>query len=337
MKLSLLLTIVLNCLTSFCISYSHELCILTRVKDISFILPQWLEFHQISGVNHIYIANDCSSGKDGTIYWSQFYQKLKFTTVFLNQSFNDCTGEHRPKESLLFNYMFQKAKNSCKWITVIDPDEYMVSIDNAENDLHQTIVNSQLPIIRMSWDVMSTHGHESHQTGLLLDIYQDGKLGRNLKTLIQSKYVAAWTDSHHPFKFNWFSPNVGGMPLRDYSRPFFIQDYELKNDSSGCEVPKAGIILKHFQGLSWEDYQQIRASRKYDSAGLPNAWADQARLHWESFNITRNKCSRLAEACTKHVAVKMKQTIREKLGKFCGNEAEKINKHYNAWVSGDVP
>lgn len=42
-------------------SYKKKICLLTRVKNVAYLLPQWIEFHIASGVDHFYIVNDCSS------------------------------------------------------------------------------------------------------------------------------------------------------------------------------------------------------------------------------------------------------------------------------------
>ena len=44
--------------------YKKKICLLTRVKNVAYLLPQWIEFHIASGVDHFYIVNDCSSDND---------------------------------------------------------------------------------------------------------------------------------------------------------------------------------------------------------------------------------------------------------------------------------
>lgn len=114
--------------------YKHELCILTRVKDVSYLLPQWIEYHTNVGVDHIYIADN---GK--TMFWAQFYAKHHLVTLYESQDFNNCT-QHVPKESVLFDFLFQKAQHTCEWVTVIDADEYMVPTNSQQ--LSATFIDS---------------------------------------------------------------------------------------------------------------------------------------------------------------------------------------------------
>ena len=50
--------------------YKKNICLLTRVKNVAYLLPQWIEFHIASGVDHFYIVNDCSSD-NGNVRYSQ--------------------------------------------------------------------------------------------------------------------------------------------------------------------------------------------------------------------------------------------------------------------------
>ena len=39
----------------------YDICLLTRVKNVAYLLPQWFEFHIAFGVDHFFVVDDCSN------------------------------------------------------------------------------------------------------------------------------------------------------------------------------------------------------------------------------------------------------------------------------------
>jgi len=48
------------------IEYDFDVCIISRVKNVAYLLPQWLEYHHLVGVDQFFIINDCSND-DGQV------------------------------------------------------------------------------------------------------------------------------------------------------------------------------------------------------------------------------------------------------------------------------
>ena len=386
-------------------TYRHELCILTRVKDVSYLLPQWIEYHTNTGVDHVYIANDCSSDNDKTMFWAKFYAKHDLVTLYESQDFNNCT-QHVPNESVLFDFLFQKVKHTCEWLTVIDADEYMVP-SNAQQiasfskntartrrpPLKQVIdaLNQQSqPVVRMPWYILSTHGHETRPYGFITNAYTSGQYAPIRKTLVKSQYVAHWIDSHVPQKYVWNLPKVQGRTFKNYVRSFavtddefsmqnvhvsgsgaectehqqrrYLRDRNMSNSSYSnqnaqlhprnsstfahttsqhnpnhvhahqpestnssvqhctrtieCKLPKSPLSVYHYQALSWQDYQSIRASRVFDSTGIRNGWSTNARALWLTFNYTYDVCSERNRDYLRWANQKMVDSVMAKITKF---------------------
>ena len=250
------------------IKYKYELCVLTRVKDVSYLLPQWLEYHINAGVDHFYIADDCSTDGGKTMFWAQLYSNVGMVTLYETQDFNDCTN-HIPNEAKLFDFLFEKAKQSCEWITVIDADEYMYPSNpqngilfgdtkqreqadlnhnmkhNISNHVYHKPVLKQIiaqlekhqqALVRMPWYVMSTQGYESRPPGLLLQAYTHGQYAMVRKTLVKSRHVALWHDSHTPLRFEWSAPRVDHKLMRDYARSFYVKATEFHSETVNLPV-----------------------------------------------------------------------------------------------------
>lgn len=383
-------------------TYKHELCVLTRVKDISYLLPQWIEYHTNVGVDHIYIANDCSTDNGKTMFWTKFYAEHYLVTLYESQDFNNCTY-HVPNESVLFDFLFQKAKNACEWVTVIDADEYMVPTNSQESvqlfergtshaahklrlplkQLIHTLNKQSQPILRMPWYIMSTHGLEMRPSGFITTAYTNGQYAQIRKTLVKSEYVNHWIDSHAPQKYVWNLPRVQGRKFKDYARSFVVTDNEFSaqkvrvsgsaaecvdyqqrrylrdvavlhahnstahmyphNSSSTthhhqnrshvpattsntsivyctrtveCILPESPLSIYHYQALSWQDYESIRASRVLDSTGIQNGWGVNARALWLGFNYTYDVCSERNQHYLHWANQIMEQSIKSKLAQY---------------------
>ena len=63
--------------------YKNKICLLTRVKNVAYLLPQWLEYHIASGVDHFYIVNDCSDD-NGNVRYSVSYLCIAVKYHFCN-------------------------------------------------------------------------------------------------------------------------------------------------------------------------------------------------------------------------------------------------------------
>ena len=208
-----------------------------------------------------------------------------------------------PNEGKLFNFLFQKSKPWCEWTAVIDADEYIFpstdgdyerAIQKQPDSFLKSVLNEFIvyPIVRMPWYIMSSHGYERRPHGLIAAKYIEGMFQKllKMKTIIRSRYVVSWTDSHHPLKFGWFSPSIEGKPLREYNRPFLVQPNEMTLKKE-CLVPKSPLVIRHYRALSWEDFRSIRLNRTHTSFGGTNVWAKNPRRKWLEFNFTSHHYS----------------------------------------------
>lgn len=302
------------------ITYAYKLCIVTRVKNVAHLLPQWFEYHILIGVDQFYIADDCSNDGNRTAFWMHFYGQLGKVSFFQNQTFNNCTHRTKSGQSVgspaLYDFTFTFAKPKCEWVGVIDPDEYLTARgDGVFGKTIFTSVNKDMlsvkplldtmrkPIIRLPWYAMSSHGYEKRPQKLLVDAYLMGKFHPQknpiIKTMMKTKYVIKWNFSHYPTIFEPSAPNINHGPLRKYATRQTLASHEmvmqkLRNNVT-CLVPRSPIFLKHFITLSWEDFYQGRGNLTFDSDGNKNMWARLPRSTWEEWNFTdTSKCASLA-------------------------------------------
>lgn len=247
--------------------YDYQTCIVSRVKDVSLLLPQFFEYHIAAGIDHFFLTNHCSRSE--TLFWTDFYRKE--VTMFRNQSFNDCCAGGTTDEAKLIDFTFQLAKPRCKWIVVMDFDEYIFptrAVDGARIPDYLSEMTS-LQLLRMPWLLMSNNGLEiAPRNKTFIEIFQRGSFNRIKKTMVRSAYVTSWHSPHQPEKFLWSSiiKTPRGQLLRDYSRPFYISSNEMfqsEQSTAACEFPRAPLYIRHYQSIAWDDTKTLRANRQH--------------------------------------------------------------------------
>lgn len=330
--------------------YDYELCIATRIKDVSKLVPQWIEFHLTAGVEHIYILNDCS--RIDSFFWPVQFYSNDVTFIMNNTAFN-CSNHDQmgvKEDTANIDYIFQKAKKHCQWVAVIDPDEYIFPSSDSDSHLYtnQNQIQKQessivkvsnivevspllyylrsskvLPVIRMPWYTFSTNGLETPITNeLIVNTYTHGRYETVMKSMALSKYVVKWSDSHKPTKFQIYSPpKIDGLHLRDYTRSWNIKPSEMTLDIHGnCIQPKAIFYLRHFRVLNWQDHMKFRLSYK---VGIFREFSqdneDNERLKWESMNFMQPRdplCPPLGEEYRLYIVNRMKISVRKRLFEY---------------------
>ena len=89
---------------------------------------------QAIGVDRIFIADDCSKDKRTPAILEALASQNKITylkAATISFLHNCSSTSYEPNEALHFSHLFSLARNTCKWITSIDVDEYMFPVDGS--------------------------------------------------------------------------------------------------------------------------------------------------------------------------------------------------------------
>ena len=309
--------------TSFRKGQNFKLCVISRIRDVSLLLPQWLEFHIAAGVDHFFLTNDCSN--DATLQWLTIPLYSASISLSRNQSFNNCTQGANSKEGDLIDDTFQRAKAACEWTVLLDPDEYIFPTHFQPGALvSDYIANLSVPLLRLPWLVMSNNGYEKSVDGMtIVETFRSGSIFNKLKkTLVQSRYIKRWINPHHPEKFEYFSPKIGPYPLRDVSRPFYISDNEMETNGR-CTIPKAPLYIRHFQTQAWHDFLVLRSNRR--SPWFSGSEDDLRRI-WRESNL-QSSCLPPGDEFVSFIVSRMKNRLRD-------HSPSKFESFYKDWLKG---
>jgi hypothetical protein len=255
-------------------------CVITRVRNVPKLIPEWIKYHLVNclcsirdsfyyliiqaiGVERFFIADDCSSGRNTTKVLQPFSHEDKVKIFFQKQlNYLNCS-DFRPDESRHFSFLFQYSQPMCEWIAAIDVDEYIFPLENPREVKFLPDLLRHHDLVRMPWYLMSSHGHEVREPGLIVERFTEGVMNQHIKTFAKSSLISDWRSSHYPMFID--------RKLRFAQHPF-VYDWEM-NMSLPCPKPMASpLILKHFQSLSWEEYMELRGSRNVTSDNKPNMW-----------------------------------------------------------------
>ena len=151
------------------VPYDYELCIATRIKDVPKLVPQWIEFHLVAGVGHIYIVNDCS--RESSFFWPVDFYSDDVTFIMNNTALNCSNHDNMgvKEDTANVNLAFQTAKKHCQWVAVIDPDEYIFpSDDNANYVMNNNNDNDLLSSSSISGSSVLYQNHHYHKNDQVL-------------------------------------------------------------------------------------------------------------------------------------------------------------------------
>lgn len=260
----------------------HDVCIITRIRNVGYQLPQWIHFHREFGISHFYISDDCSND-NVTISLAKHFESNGLISFYEKFKFLNCENHH-PDESLHFRALFKIAKHQCKYISAIDVDEYMFPVKDSHYDksISQILKEYSEPIVRMPWFVMSSHGYENIPKGLIIENYYKGQyITHHVKTIALTSTIENWRISLYPkFKKNIISQN---KYVSEFGNSPKLYDWEL-NQTELCPIPTSMIYLRHFAGLSYEDFMKGRGSIQKTSNNDTNIWSINPREKWKRLN-----------------------------------------------------
>ena len=296
----------------------YDLCVISRVRNVPSLIPAWIEFNTLIGIQHFFIADDCSTSGSSTNYWLKFYEKAGLVTPFFTQPLNNCSNHH-PRESYLLQYVFEhvRSKPLCAWIGVVDPDEYIVPVNNST--LKMFTSNPANIYLRIPWLFMGHSAQQVEKNESKLSTFLCGEWNPHIKTFAREEVIRGWHSSHYP---TFYSVNLNKQLGPD---PFLAKPFEYST-VDGCDrIPLHGLAIRHYYHLSFQEHMKVRGNRKHSSDGtlLPySAWnISQHHTNWLSGNVSCSRCGRVGESNAQSLAEQLNDQIVHKYGSLVTDPA----------------
>ena len=229
------------------------------VKDEGPYLREWLEFHRLVGVEHIYLYNNGSSDNSQEVL--SHFSRTNYVTQIPWSSF---VRDGSPQR-LAYAHALSNFGPAWRWMALIDLDEFLFP---TEADALPSVLArcEHLPALAAYWRVFSFSGHEKRPAGLVIENYTmrapfPPEPGANpsllkFKSIVDPSRVAAVVSPHVVMLY---TGEIGA----------YTEDGVSVSESGAYAKMAAGQLrLNHYYTKSEEEWQ--RKLLKGSGAGVPN-------------------------------------------------------------------
>lgn len=232
--------------------YKYTLGIVAIAKNEGEYIQEWCAFHKVAGVDVIYLYDNES--------FDDMKEKLQpfIESGFVRYHYVEGKGQ----QIKTYEKAFNKYKKECKYLTFIDCDEYLFSI-NKNIRLKEYITNFFKHNLKagglvINWIMFGDNGHEHTPSGLCIEAFTKratiGKRGTELVKTVVCSERALYPESPHSFIYKWgfaaYDPDGNLSPSWNHS----IQNY-------------SSIHLNHYFCKSIEQWHK---RRNLGDVGTPN-------------------------------------------------------------------
>jgi hypothetical protein len=330
------------------VDYQYRVCAFTTLENGAFLLPQWVDYHTIVGIDQFYLINQCDEDSDKKSAWLSFYESLGLVHQlnYGKVSSNDkCATTSSQADHL--NQIYLMAKSDCEWVIPLGVDEYInpgqegshpnlpspsiigikkfrsmiLNMDMAF--LKSLLTNSSSPVYRLPIYTMSNHMNDNHTHSLVIDHYLYGQFSNEDKYLVRSDYIPKLEEAAKASLRKGAKLSLSSLFMTT------VQEGELtpiSAERSLCLIPSTPLFIKHFHVLSLEDYLKMSSD------------ADKSKQKWLKYYFKR-RCPLLNEASRRVLSRKMLELFHKNYQAYCGNRTSSSLPNETRvlkWLSADA-
>lgn len=138
--------------------YNVSLCLI--FKNEARFLNEWLTYHQLIGINHVYLYNNNST--DRYLEIINPFIKSGFVTLY------QWPKHYAQKEA--YEDCWEKTKNETHWLGFMDADEF-VNLRHCNNITDFLSSYKNYPSVLLNWRMFGTSGHLTNKTGNVIESF----------------------------------------------------------------------------------------------------------------------------------------------------------------------
>lgn len=184
---------------SYSVNYQYELSICAIFKDEAPYLKEWIEFHQLVGVQHFYLCNHNSQDNYKEVLAPYIASGLVELTEWYNDAyelfaFNDVQCQ-------FYTESLKRARNVSHWVAFIDSDEFL--FPTYENSLLEVLKDYQkFGGVGVNWQMFGTsHVEKLSIEDLLIEhliccLDPSNPVHNTVKSIIQPRRASHFTSPH---------------------------------------------------------------------------------------------------------------------------------------------
>lgn len=158
-KIILFLLIIVSPNLYCVVEIKYELSVAAIFQDEAPYLKEWIEYHQMLGVEHFYLYNNQSQDEYLKVL-TPYIKSKKVTLIdWPNQPITYSDGKHSDwvcnTQAPAFYDAIKRAKNTSKWLAIIDLDEFIVPVKES-SILRFLKIHDDASQIQIFWQAYGT-------------------------------------------------------------------------------------------------------------------------------------------------------------------------------------
>ena len=266
----------------------YYLTILTIVKNAAKYLPEWIEFHQLNGVEHFYIYDNES--QDELMYILEPYIKEGLVTYkHWGNLFATVSGvDEMMTQKYFLKDGMERFACETKWMALIDVDEFL--FPTQENHSLPKILNhfDHHGVLSVSWIPFVSSGHLNRPEGLVISSYTTRwkRPMLNVKNIVQPKRVYSVFSIHKIQPIDNYCRVDEENKCYPFSHPVLVDLY--MKATRRLPLPSNVLTLNHYYTKSVQDWEE-----RYDRGDVSGKIEDHEteaalRQHWNRFLFVQN-------------------------------------------------
>lgn len=228
----------------------YDISICAIFKNESSFLKEWIEYHCLVGIDHIYMYNNNSD--DDYLAILEPYIKNGYVTLV-----------HWDKDNAqmaAYKHFFETFKEETQWMVFLDLDEYIVP--RKKNTIKEWIKGyEKFPVILVYWKMFGTSGMMKHDySKLVIEQYvvsHEGFATHKGKCFVNTDYELSFYNemTHHSTCVNY---PIGGIKIRmqpvNQFKRFVVGGYHL----SFLGEKNPSIQINHYWSMAWDRFEAKR-------------------------------------------------------------------------------
>lgn len=254
------------------IAPEHELSIMAMVYNEATYIKEWIDFHQLLGVDHFYIYDDESTDDLAAVLAPYISLGLVSVVAWSSSSYPlGANGQTHAYAHAISNF-----GHNSKWMAFIDIDEFLFPVQ--DDDLRQLLRRyGHLKSLSAYWFMFSFSGHDQRPDGPVTRAYTKrlqfpppkdiGNFVR-VKSIVQPKYVRAAYEAH------MFILNRGLRESWNENGEIIIGNYRQRRLCSG-----AMIRINHYYTKSMSEFMARRVTNRKRACGKPQKSFSETEMH----------------------------------------------------------
>ena len=198
----------------------HFLAIVVIVKNEETYIREWLEYHRLAGISHVYLYDNGSTDK--TSAYVRPYEKDGFVTKRYFPG--------RGMQSPAYNDALRRYGKECRYMAFIDGDEFLFCVEDGKSvpEVVDELMNAfpKASGLALNWAMFGSSGHlEKPKSGGVLTNYiyraAAGKPGTDcIKTIVKPAAVFRYNHPHYPiYMLGGYSVDERGKRVDGWSNP----------------------------------------------------------------------------------------------------------------------